>query len=197
VYNARAIFTPHSTCLLLPKQYSSWFLLQATHETLLCWLQPSPYHSDRRAEKSTGGPGAPYKCLSEHRILKLGLATSSSFARDVHTLYFSNNRQSARTCDNPTERHTRTNTRNNMNPLSCCGPDKSDSAGRIGPSEEETVFYSARRIVTMNPSRPEGKVLAVRNGKVLAVGNSVQELHLWITDGSRTLKYVRKSLRES
>jgi len=41
-----------------------------------------------------------------------------------------------------------------------------------------TVVYRARRIVTMNPTRPEGTHVAVRDGRVLAVG-TLDEITRW------------------
>lgn len=42
----------------------------------------------------------------------------------------------------------------------------------------KTVVYAARRIVTMNPARPEGTHVAVRDGRVLGVG-SLDTLRAW------------------
>lgn len=41
-----------------------------------------------------------------------------------------------------------------------------------------TVVFAARRILTMNPARPEGTHVAVRNGRILGVG-SLDELRAW------------------
>ena len=41
-----------------------------------------------------------------------------------------------------------------------------------------TVVYAARRILTMNPSRPEATHVAVRDGRILGVG-SMEELAGW------------------
>jgi predicted amidohydrolase YtcJ len=41
-----------------------------------------------------------------------------------------------------------------------------------------TTIYSARKIITMNPSRPEASHVAVREGKILAVGD-LAELEAW------------------
>ncbi|TCU64298.1 hypothetical protein EDE08_11656 [Bradyrhizobium sp. R2.2-H] len=38
----------------------------------------------------------------------------------------------------------------------------------------ETVVYSARKIVTMNPSRPHATHVAVRDGRIVAVGNAAE-----------------------
>ena len=43
---------------------------------------------------------------------------------------------------------------------------------------EETVIYRARRIVTLNPARPEATHVAVRAGRVLGVG-TLAELSSW------------------
>ena len=48
-----------------------------------------------------------------------------------------------------------------------------------------TVFV-ARKIVTMNPSNPEGTHVAVRDGKVLGVG-TLQEVAGW---GEYTKKFT-------
>ncbi|MEZ5649483.1 MAG: amidohydrolase [Burkholderiaceae bacterium] len=42
----------------------------------------------------------------------------------------------------------------------------------------ETVIYSARKIITMNPNRPEVTHVAVRDGRILAAG-SLEELQSW------------------
>lgn len=42
----------------------------------------------------------------------------------------------------------------------------------------ENVIFTARKIVTMNPANPEGTAIAIRDGKVLAVG-SLEECQLW------------------
>ena len=41
-----------------------------------------------------------------------------------------------------------------------------------------TTIYPARRVITMNPSTPDAPAVAVRDGRVLAVG-SVEELERW------------------
>src|SRR3954468_13758038 len=41
-----------------------------------------------------------------------------------------------------------------------------------------TTIYSARRILTMNPSRPEATHAAVKDGRILGVG-SIDELKGW------------------
>ena len=41
-----------------------------------------------------------------------------------------------------------------------------------------TTVYSARKILTMNPMQPEATHVAVRDGRVLAVG-SLDEMHAW------------------
>ncbi len=41
-----------------------------------------------------------------------------------------------------------------------------------------TTIYSARKIITMNPSRPEATHVAVRDGRILGAG-SLQELESW------------------
>ncbi|MBU3740160.1 MAG: amidohydrolase, partial [Rhodoferax sp.] len=41
-----------------------------------------------------------------------------------------------------------------------------------------TTVYAARRIITMNPSRPEATHVAVRDGRILGVG-SLDELAGW------------------
>lgn len=42
----------------------------------------------------------------------------------------------------------------------------------------QTTIYSAKKIVTMNPNRPEASHVAVREGKILAVGD-LAELETW------------------
>jgi predicted amidohydrolase YtcJ len=42
----------------------------------------------------------------------------------------------------------------------------------------DTTFFSARKIITMNPSRPTASHVAVRDGRILAVG-SLTELETW------------------
>ena len=42
----------------------------------------------------------------------------------------------------------------------------------------DTTIYSARKIITMNPSRPTASHVAVRDGKILAVGD-LAELETW------------------
>ena len=34
-----------------------------------------------------------------------------------------------------------------------------------------TTIYTARRVITMNPANPEGTAVAVRDGRVLGVGD--------------------------
>ena len=41
-----------------------------------------------------------------------------------------------------------------------------------------TTIYSARKIITMNPSQPSATHVAVRDGRILAVGN-LDELATW------------------
>ena len=41
-----------------------------------------------------------------------------------------------------------------------------------------TTIFSARKIITMNPNRPEATHVAVRDGRILGVG-SLEELHGW------------------
>ena len=50
-------------------------------------------------------------------------------------------------------------------------------------STSSTVVYRARRILTMNPSRPEATHVAVREGRILGVG-PLEELTGW---GAHTL----------
>ena len=42
----------------------------------------------------------------------------------------------------------------------------------------ETIVYSAKKIITMNPSRPEATHVAVRDGRILGAG-SLSELQTW------------------
>ena len=35
----------------------------------------------------------------------------------------------------------------------------------------ETKIFAAKRVITMDPNRPEATHVAVRNGRILAVGN--------------------------
>jgi len=42
----------------------------------------------------------------------------------------------------------------------------------------KTTIFQAKKVITMNPARPEGSAVAVRNGKILAVG-TVDELKGW------------------
>lgn len=41
-----------------------------------------------------------------------------------------------------------------------------------------TIIYSARKIITMNPSRATATHVAVRDGRILGVG-SLKELETW------------------
>ena len=41
-----------------------------------------------------------------------------------------------------------------------------------------TTIFSARKIITMNPSRPQATHVAVRDGRILGVG-SLPELESW------------------
>ena len=43
---------------------------------------------------------------------------------------------------------------------------------------KETTIFTAKKIVTMNPSNPEGTAVAVRDGRILGVG-SLEELEGW------------------
>ncbi|MDN5986348.1 MAG: amidohydrolase, partial [Hafniaceae bacterium] len=42
----------------------------------------------------------------------------------------------------------------------------------------QTVIYAAKKIITMCPSQPEASHVAVRDGKILAVG-TLEELEGW------------------
>ena len=55
-----------------------------------------------------------------------------------------------------------------------------------------TTIYAARRILTMNPSRPEATHVAVRDGRILGAG-SKEELAGW---GETTLdtRFADKAL---
>ncbi len=46
----------------------------------------------------------------------------------------------------------------------------------------QTVVYAARKIITMVPNRPEATHVAVRDGRILAVGN-LEEVEGWATSG--------------
>ena len=37
-----------------------------------------------------------------------------------------------------------------------------------------TTIYPARRVITMNPARPEGTAVAVRDDRILGVGSPVE-----------------------
>ncbi len=45
-------------------------------------------------------------------------------------------------------------------------------------SDEQTVLYPTRRVITMNPALPDADAIAVRNGRILAVG-ALDELTGW------------------
>lgn len=47
------------------------------------------------------------------------------------------------------------------------------------PSEKITVF-TARRIVTMDPGWPEAKAVAVKDGRILSVGETLEDLKPWL-----------------
>ena len=51
-------------------------------------------------------------------------------------------------------------------------------ARRQGHAVGETTVYAARKIVTMDPARPTASHVAVRDGRILAVGNA-DELSGW------------------
>ena len=42
----------------------------------------------------------------------------------------------------------------------------------------KTTVFSARKIVTMNPQKPEASHVAIREGRILAVG-SLEEIATW------------------
>ena len=46
------------------------------------------------------------------------------------------------------------------------------------PAAQTTTIYAARRIITMNPSRPQASHVAVQGGRILAAG-SLDELSAW------------------
>ena len=53
------------------------------------------------------------------------------------------------------------------------------------PSAAPVDIFAAKGIITMDPSRPRSTAVAVREGKVLAVG-SVGELQTWLGDEAKT-----------
>ena len=57
------------------------------------------------------------------------------------------------------------------------------SSSTSSSTSRSTVVYRARRILTMNPSRPEATHVAVREGRILGVG-PLEELAGW---GAHTL----------
>ena len=59
-----------------------------------------------------------------------------------------------------------------------------------------TTIFSAKKIITMNPSRPEASHVAVRDGRILGAG-SLEELATW-GDYTRKhyLEWVHKKLDE-
>jgi predicted amidohydrolase YtcJ len=58
---------------------------------------------------------------------------------------------------------------------------------------EDTVVYSARKIVTMNPSRPLATHVAVRGGRIVAVGGEA-EITQFATDGKIDHRFREKVL---
>ncbi|MCH7908540.1 MAG: hypothetical protein IIB38_02855 [Candidatus Hydrogenedentes bacterium] len=50
-------------------------------------------------------------------------------------------------------------------------------------SADDIVVYTARKIVTMEPALPEAGVVAVSDGRILAVGRNMEDLSAWL-DGA-------------
>ncbi|MBF2755603.1 MAG: amidohydrolase [Gammaproteobacteria bacterium AqS3] len=57
------------------------------------------------------------------------------------------------------------------------------------PAENRHIdVYLARKIITMNPSWPEARVVAVRNGEILGVANRLSQLQPWLRDTPHTVR---------
>ncbi|HPG27095.1 MAG TPA: amidohydrolase family protein, partial [Myxococcota bacterium] len=51
------------------------------------------------------------------------------------------------------------------------------------PPAGRTTIYVARKIVTMEPALPEARVVAVRDGLVLGLGERIEDLSPWLASG--------------
>ena len=63
-------------------------------------------------------------------------------------------------------------------------PPVADAAPAAGAGAPITVF-TARQVVTMDPGWPAGTAVAVRDGKVLSVGRSIEDLAPWLDAARR------------
>ena len=68
-----------------------------------------------------------------------------------------------------------------LNPSNSSSASSSSSCSKNGFSNEaEITVFVAKQIVTMNPSWPFATCVAIQNGRILGVGNSLEHLRPWI-----------------
>ena len=46
----------------------------------------------------------------------------------------------------------------------------------------ERIVFEARKIITMDQSMPEARYIAVEDGRILGVGNSLAQLDAWLVN---------------
>jgi len=55
------------------------------------------------------------------------------------------------------------------------------AAGTPAAQEGKITVFVAKKIITMDPSWPEGTAVAVRNGEILSVGRNLEDLKPWLS----------------
>ncbi len=68
--------------------------------------------------------------------------------------------------------------------------------GGIARAEEPLTVFVAKHVVTMDPRYPEAKVVAVRDGRIVAVGRGVDDLAPWLSRYPHTIdrRFARRVL---